>query len=1071
MKRILLLSLCAISTATGVDAKKEPRDSEPVRTSVWSDVVSRDRLDPVTGTPAALHALAPANTLVLASYTFNSGSTCTAQGWTTVDVSRHDGVFFFSLPGGQTGDYWHVDDFASSNSLGTIPPGHMSTGEIPFTPIQGAKSMWVGQRVPPAGPPDLVHCSYLALPGYGNNWSQSFGTKNCLAVSGGATANLDIAFRIKFDVQPSYDYTALEYTNDCTGNTGWIEFEGGNPAWSGPSNWDGQESRKITGPYAVGTGPVRVRFLFRSDTAWSNQDGLFPGFGAAIDSLSIEQFPVEDFEDEPIGAHETADWTTLQYGFGNYLALFKKTTGANHEDECADNISCYWAALQGSTDFYTCGTPPQAGQNVAPYVNIRGEYLANEIWSPVIPLSGSGNEFRLRYSVYRDLPFDNLVFHLWRVRSIPVSGCPGPWRSRDFLYYGDTKDWAVAEHAVGTLLTYTNLVAVQVALGVVDMCRLWCGDMGSGTCHSPAPYFDNVEILRVDTVGPQWDVRTIDTYQDTFAANGTITGTARIDAAIDVKPAASPSFTPGDSTVVFYLVDPKYIVGSGTNANGLLNDPNLSTFVGRHKTKKQAYMWVAVWPPGQPGKSGAPLSDGPGGQANRYPFAGTQVIDGVTWTKIRMDFTYTGSTTNPGDGVFPDPFVANRFNVDINDNLFTPGDTILYFFGATSADGTTYYSTEYGPTSNISEVAANPMEVTILPAGGFNRGGDLLYVDGADGLGNQAYFDGAFLVMGLEDLIDRYDVRSPSSGMANRLSSRVVDVQQQLNDCYAHIEWDCGSLSATLGDGTGSPLKCDDYNLLSTFLGNLVNPGGLYLSGDDLAENLIASTSASAVTFRSTYMPFVLANSSHRAAGFGVSPAIKLWPGRAFADDFFVFGGCPELNDFDVMNASGTSRVEMSYQTAQSPNGAVVSNKNGDATVVLSGFSFAAVRDDELDGLSDRARFLRNAIRYSGTGPLDPVTGTRPAPSNSLSQNYPNPFNPTTTIAFSLATRGRVSVRVYNVAGELVRTLANGQHAAGPHAVTWDGRDEAGSPVSSGVYFYKLVAGSFSQTKKMVLLK
>jgi flagellar hook assembly protein FlgD len=57
------------------------------------------------------------------------------------------------------------------------------------------------------------------------------------------------------------------------------------------------------------------------------------------------------------------------------------------------------------------------------------------------------------------------------------------------------------------------------------------------------------------------------------------------------------------------------------------------------------------------------------------------------------------------------------------------------------------------------------------------------------------------------------------------------------------------------------------------------------------------------------------------------------------------------------------------------------------------------------------------------------------------------------------------------VAGELVRTLVNENRAAGPHAVVWDGRNDTGSPVASGVYFYRLVTKGFSQTRKMVLLK
>ena len=89
-----------------------------------------------------------------------------------------------------------------------------------------------------------------------------------------------------------------------------------------------------------------------------------------------------------------------------------------------------------------------------------------------------------------------------------------------------------------------------------------------------------------------------------------------------------------------------------------------------------------------------------------------------------------------------------------------------------------------------------------------------------------------------------------------------------------------------------------------------------------------------------------------------------------------------------------------------------------------------------------------------------------------LNQNYPNPFNPTTTISFSLPEASRVTLAVYNVLGQKVRTLINNQLAtAGLHAKQWDGRDDAGRQVASGIYFYKLEAGNFSSIKKMVLMK
>jgi hypothetical protein len=104
----------------------------------------------------------------------------------------------------------------------------------------------------------------------------------------------------------------------------------------------------------------------------------------------------------------------------------------------------------------------------------------------------------------------------------------------------------------------------------------------------------------------------------------------------------------------------------------------------------------------------------------------------------------------------------------------------------------------------------------------------------------------------------------------------------------------------------------------------------------------------------------------------------------------------------------------------------------------------------------------------------DAVTGTETpkAPETSyLSQNYPNPFNPTTRIAFGLSAPGHVSLRIYDVAGRLVRALVADSRPAGTYSEIWDGHDSNGSAVASGIYFYRLTAGSFEQTRKMALMR
>lgn len=103
----------------------------------------------------------------------------------------------------------------------------------------------------------------------------------------------------------------------------------------------------------------------------------------------------------------------------------------------------------------------------------------------------------------------------------------------------------------------------------------------------------------------------------------------------------------------------------------------------------------------------------------------------------------------------------------------------------------------------------------------------------------------------------------------------------------------------------------------------------------------------------------------------------------------------------------------------------------------------------------------------------DEITEERLPGEFSLLDNYPNPFNPETQIKYTVQnSRGiPVTIEVYNVLGQLVRVLVNEPKERGTYQVTWDGRDQNGDQTASGVYFYKLEAGDFSQTKKMVLIR
>ncbi len=91
--------------------------------------------------------------------------------------------------------------------------------------------------------------------------------------------------------------------------------------------------------------------------------------------------------------------------------------------------------------------------------------------------------------------------------------------------------------------------------------------------------------------------------------------------------------------------------------------------------------------------------------------------------------------------------------------------------------------------------------------------------------------------------------------------------------------------------------------------------------------------------------------------------------------------------------------------------------------------------------------------------------------SYELLQNYPNPFNPTTRITFTLPEAARTSLTIYNVRGESIKTLVDDALEAGPHAMDWDGTNNAGSKVASGLYFYRLETPSYTKTRQMIMMK
>ena len=119
---------------------------------------------------------------------------------------------------------------------------------------------------------------------------------------------------------------------------------------------------------------------------------------------------------------------------------------------------------------------------------------------------------------------------------------------------------------------------------------------------------------------------------------------------------------------------------------------------------------------------------------------------------------------------------------------------------------------------------------------------------------------------------------------------------------------------------------------------------------------------------------------------------------------------------------------------------------------------------DEVAGID----FVLGTTTVGVDGPGRPPVSVDPS---HLFQNYPNPFSPYTQIGFDLPSAGRAEIRIYDAKGRLVRTLVDEKRPAGFNSVRWDGRDESGKAMASGVYFYTLTAPGVDENRRMVLVR
>ena len=951
----------------------------------------------------------------------------------------------------------------------------------------GNNAYWCGRDVGQVA-------GWASAPGYGNGWNDIllYESDPVADPSVGQTVSLDFFFN--HDTEPGYDFFNVEYDSAGTW-TSVLAIDGSNKDGSNVFQAPGvQFSTAATGAiiYAGNDysddGRIKLRLRVSSDGAWSDEDGLWPtDAGAAqVDDISVTSSLgtfTEDFEgtapflfnpDKSPFAGDFSDTyarlddldpcrdnNTPVIGFIDYGQDPPNGPGL-------DGSANTGGSLSGNWDY---GIPGSWVTNYTGGLSFGAVALTNEIWSPEIDWDWDGTPGTIdndpavsgafiRFTTWTHLPLANGLFYVWHVRSTQDGTNWTSWEDRNFVYYGGgVPAWGNVVADVTDLLL-NNPTQVQMALGVTDLADVFGFP---GTDATPSPVFDNAAFYKYRIGGASFATRNIDLANDGFPVNGSI----------DVSTQASRD-----------ALDIPFDMARDINTNDLINTAGDSiivdvTAVIPGTTVSDIRMKWALRK--NPLFEDA-IRSAPARAKDENVVAGAAAI----WTGEVVADT---STTSAG------AVIENRFFTDLPDvDFLYPGDQLHYFIEATDSDGrvttlpgnTTGFGTwdangvsEYSRTftvrglPSITDTAGSqPTKLVYNDYG--RRGGEN---DFLSMMGQLGFTEGTDY--------DTYTVQGPTSGVSNGIGSAgahgATPDQLAGYDTIIHLTGNLSTFLLSNGTAVGNNDKGNDIGTLEGWKALPGQRNTVYF-GDYIASGNSAD-SAEGATYVQTTMGVTLNDADVRdEIDNQTAPKVTgLLPD--FDTDFVAFGGCLGINQFDSISPQANAVAGHAFL---SPGGAqyadpvasVVYDRQdgaGDRKVDITfPYGLIFVYSDVNSagtGLSARTELMSDIFTYLGVPASGGNVTSAPQARKADLSIVPNPFNPKTTVKFALPARGEASVKVYNLRGELVRTLHSGVLDAGEHPFVWNGTDNDGRQVSSGVYLVNAVTQGFNATKKAVLVK
>jgi len=945
------------------------------------------------------------------------------NGWTSVDFTQ-------PLP-----NHWQVSGYNQA--------------------VAGNLAAWCGTL-------DYAACAAPDVAGgYGDNWYDQLELRVTVNdPTQGATVH--ITATLQYDTEPGEDYV---YLMASTAGEYWdTEIE----SWHFQGTASVDQSFTYLPSELVGGNEVVIKFVFRSDGAWSDEDCNWPTAGACqVDDITTtvaqdgqpDLTTFTDFQDGTFGAWQNPD----ALGVGDFAQLW---TGLEDVDPCATNYSQQVAFIDdgvvvpgtgGSECINWCYGP--MGYVVTTDGGLMPAYsnIWNSVLSPVMAWPDAGADgIDISFDVYRheDLDADSPgIFHIWSVRSADTDDSAGNGTQiiteQPFVSHGSAQ-WGPGQYVRESYSVSDLMVAgrdeFQLQLGVYQLSWGYGWDGNDGY---PAPYFDNAAVKIYPIAGPSLTARAEDLAQDGFPESDLLdyenlgTMNVRFDAARNISAPADLRNDPGDSIVV--------AVRALRAGSALVGPPEMHYAIDANPLF-DAYRTVAT-----------------SGSVTGVPAVGA------------------GGVATPDLWAFDLPDTGALF----------PGDALHYYFRAADVvAGDEQYNTLPADLTGFGVFSGTPtydlqFVVNALPTiieygtGYFWTPPILIWDDSGDpvlarqliesmidlGFGYKGQADKTIVT---DNTFDFYATKAADLGAGNGLGGRTAGGSLA---AYTDLIYRSGINTVhTLSQGDYTRDPGDDISTLQTWLA--AGYKDLYLSGDGLASDLAENQGVPGSSWLYLVSGVdVTTNDMRPFISNQVSPLVEAESGNPVfsgLEQWVVNGGCPTINTVDgVTPLAGASRLAeftdpSGNAGAYTFSAATLNFFQSTNRIITMPYDLAQIADVEPESpLARSTKVLGDVLVYfgfyGGGGPV-PEVGSFSVTS------YPNPFNPATRLEYTIDAPGRLTLKIYNVRGQLVRTLLDQDVQSSGH-VMWDGTDAKGAQVSSGVYFREAQLGQNVLVEKMALIK